>query len=64
MVKYKTLLKLPKDKMMKGATPLKQNQGTNARQQKIILAKPKFVSHRIRRFTQIKCSLFYLLQIY
>ena len=30
----------PKDKMMKGATPLKQNQGTAAHQIKIILAKP------------------------
>ena len=27
--------------MMKGATPVKQNQGTNAREQKIILAMPK-----------------------
>ena len=26
---------------MKGATPVKQNQGTDARQQKNILAKPK-----------------------
>ena len=27
--------------MMKGATPVKQNQGTDARQQNIILAMPK-----------------------
>ena len=36
---------LPKDKMMKGASPLKFNQGTNVRQQKIVLASPKFFSH-------------------
>ena len=35
---------LPKDKMMKGATPVKQNQGTEVHQIKIILAMPKLVA--------------------
>ena len=37
---------------MKGATPLKQNQGTNVRQQKNILATPKNMSHGKHRLAQ------------
>ena len=40
--------------MFKGATPMKQNQGTNARQTKNILATPKNMSHRMHRLTQKK----------
>ena len=45
-----------KDKMMKGASPLKQNQGTDVRQQKIVLASPKFFSQK----TQIGTDNFFL----
>ena len=35
----------PNDIMMKGATPLKQNQGTKVHQQKIkVLAMPKYIA--------------------
>ena len=39
---------------MQGATPVKQNQGTEAHQIKIILALPKFGSHGKHRFAQKK----------
>jgi hypothetical protein len=52
LIKKKRQKKMHKDKMLNGASPLKQNQGTNAKLKKIKFIKPK------RVFLQFLHSLF------